>query len=131
MVEEFHAKLVIPKPENTTVVPYVQVTNIWAITDLVEENKEEIRERKRIKNEYKYVEKKAKAASLQDKQDQETQVGEMAVGAGGSRLLVEDIKRGSVVDLPSATVVDSVLVADGMHDNNSGTWSEGPRADNC
>lgn len=59
--------------------------------------------------------KKDKKDSLQDKQDREVKVCDIHVGAGGLRLPTVDVERGGVSVLLSATIANSVPIADGVH----------------
>lgn len=61
--------------------------------------------------------------------NQHVRVQEILAGAGGSRLLVDDIEVCGVVDPPSSTIVDSVLVVDRIHDDIGRTRAEGPYTD--
>lgn len=53
----------------------------------------------------------------------------MASGAGSYWAPIEDIEGGNVADHPNAIIIDSVLIDDGTHVDDSATFSEGPYAE--
>lgn len=64
---------------------------------------------------------KDKADNLQDKLYQHMEVQEMIVGASSSSPLVDDTEGGGLLDLPSATITDSILLVNRTHDDVCGT----------
>lgn len=77
MVSKLYDRLVIPETTIMTIMPGVHAFTIWAIPDLVEENREERIERKKTKHQIsneKEVIKKAEEDILQSEQDQPIRV---------------------------------------------------------
>lgn len=110
MVTNLYERLVVAEPVAETVIPTVEVPNIWE--DSVDVQVEKTREKmKRKKRKGKEVEKKAKVESIQDESDHETWVYEMAGGAGGSTAPIVVDEGADVVpqSIDSVSVIGTVV----------------------
>ncbi|KAF3675682.1 hypothetical protein FXO38_04651 [Capsicum annuum] len=89
---ELYERPVVVKPVVEIVIPTVHVPNSWTVPEdtPVEETKELRQDKKRTRKEYKATKKNPRAKSIQNEQDRQTRVHEMALGAGELRALIMD-----------------------------------------
>lgn len=108
MVAELYERQVISEPIIDTMIPTVEIPNIWAEpADVqVKKTKEKRKEKKRKREEEHDAENKAKADSIQDEWDRETRIHEMDARAGGSIALIAITEGVDVMPLSA----DSVLI---------------------